>query len=187
MRLTLGRIAELTGGRVRGDAQRVITGVSSLSSAGPGDISFVRDAKAMADAASTKAGALLVREAAAEFKCDLVIVPNPALAFAKLASIAAEERFRRSPGIDATALVAGSAQIGRDCSIGPGCVIEDGARIGERTTLYAGVFIGRGCAIGDECLVYPNVTIREETTIGNRCIIHSNTCLLYTSPSPRDS
>ncbi|HOX38677.1 MAG TPA: UDP-3-O-(3-hydroxymyristoyl)glucosamine N-acyltransferase [Candidatus Brocadiia bacterium] len=177
MRLTLKKIAEMSNGQVRGDPERVITGVASLSSAGAGDISFLRDLKALQAALESKAGAILVKSPCDDIKTDQVITANPSMAFAAIATIVAGERFRRSPGIHATALIAGSARIGRDCSIGPGCVVEDGAEIGDRAALYPNVFIGRGSRIGECSLIYPNVTVREDTLIGKRCIIHSNTSI----------
>jgi len=42
---SLGQLAELLGGSVRGDAQRVITGLATLQDAGPGPLSFLANSQ----------------------------------------------------------------------------------------------------------------------------------------------
>jgi len=79
----------------------------------------------------------------------------------------------RLPGVHPTAIVAPSAQIGRDVAIGPRVVIEDDACIADGVTLMAGVYVGHGVSIGEGALVHPNATLYHGVRIGKRCIIHS--------------
>ena len=58
--LTLGRIAEITGGRLDGDAHLPVTRVAPVSEAGPDEVAFVADRRYVSAAASSRAGAYLV-------------------------------------------------------------------------------------------------------------------------------
>ena len=58
-------------------------------------------------------------------------------------------------------------------------VVEEDVWIGARVILLAGVHIGRGCEVGAGSVV------RSSTPPYS--IVIGNPCLLYTSPSPRDS
>ena len=58
--VTTGEIAELVEGEYRGDRSRRITGARTLKDAGPGDISFLANARYQSQLATTAAGAVLV-------------------------------------------------------------------------------------------------------------------------------
>ena len=73
-------------------------------------------------------------------------------------------------------------------------IIGDGNTIREYTTINTGTVGGGGVTkIGDNTLLMIGVHIAHDCVIGNNVVIANNvplgghvTCLLYTSPSPRD-
>jgi UDP-3-O-[3-hydroxymyristoyl] glucosamine N-acyltransferase len=128
--------------------------------------------------ANTRAGLIFVTDGVTGEGHPHVIVKNPQLAFAKILEVIEKDRSKDCvPGIHSTAIIAPTATLGKDVSIGPYVVIEAGAAIGDRTRVDAHTYIGSRTVIGNDCLVYPRVTIRENVVIGNRVIVHSGTVI----------
>ncbi|MFN3466331.1 MAG: UDP-3-O-(3-hydroxymyristoyl)glucosamine N-acyltransferase, partial [Candidatus Brocadiales bacterium] len=112
-----------------------------------------------------------------EFRRPQIVVENPFLSFVKILEVFSQEKTRRPVGIHPTALVAETATIGREVSIGAYSVIEEGATIGDRVTIYPMVYVGQNTNIGESTLIYPRVSIRENVSIGKQVIIHSGTTI----------
>ena len=168
----LKEIADLVGGEVIGDDQVLITGIHSLLEASPGEISFFGDPRYKESLKETKASALLVAAFTDLYAGPQVVVPNPALAYARVASLFA---FAREPGQrrGEKAFIHKSARIGEDVSIYPFVYVGEEAVIGDHTTLYAGVFVGDRVRIGNSTVIHPNVSIMHDCVIGNEVIIHA--------------
>jgi UDP-3-O-[3-hydroxymyristoyl] glucosamine N-acyltransferase len=103
-------------------------------------------------------------------------VKRPKLAFALVAEVLHPLK-KRDPGIDRSAVVAESAQIGADVYVGPQSVIESDAKVGKGTRIESGVVIGAGAQIGEECVLYPNVVLYDGVTIGERVVLHVGVCI----------
>ena len=86
---TVRSLAEMVGGVVLGDgAETVITGVSDLKSAGPGDISFLGNAKYEGQARASRAGAILAEPAdAAKLPGTRIQVESPSTAFTRITAL----------------------------------------------------------------------------------------------------
>ncbi len=90
-RFSLEEICRSVGGTVLGDAHVVITGVNSLEAAGSGDISFFSDRRYRKGLEKTRATAVIVREMSPVFKGSQILIPDPALAFARAAGLFARK------------------------------------------------------------------------------------------------
>lgn len=172
MGMTLEEIAKAVGGEAAGDKDLVITGINSLSDAGPSEISFFSDRRYQDNLRTTRAGALLISQKTDGFKGPQIIVPHVELAYARAAALLAPPASRHA-GISPEAVVHEKSLIGKDVSIYPLAYVAEGAEIGDGTTLFPGVFVGEGAKIGKKCLIYPNVAILDRCIIGNNVIIHS--------------
>ncbi len=170
--MKLKEIAEIIGGQLIGDGEIEITGVSGLSEAKAGDISFLTGTKLVAEAGKSRASAIIVNKAVEGMDKPQVAVGNPQLAFAQLLG-----HFYVKPhpylGISEKAVVSPSAEIGENVTIYPFAYICDKAVIGKDSIIYPGAYVGEKSVIGEGCLIYPNVTIRDGVTIGKRVIIHA--------------
>jgi len=171
-------IAEAVGGRVAGDGEKEVARVASLSGAGAGDLSFVEDAKFVAAASQSKAGALIVGDfdAAALNGRTLIICRNPRLAFAK-AGTALARAAERPSGVDKTAVVHGSANLGEKVSVGALAYVGPRVKIGRGTTVGPGCMLLGEVEIGEDCELVARVTIYPKTKIGNRAVIHAGAVL----------
>jgi len=170
--IRLDEIGKAVAGRILGAADTIVSGVSSLSEAGPGDLSFVTTDRFVKAARASEAAAFVVGRPIAELNRPQIVVSNPAYAFACVV-----QQFFVTPyrprGIAEQIVRGAEVQVGPDASIWPFVTLRDRARIGARVTLYPGVFIGEDAVVGDETVLYPNVTVREGCVIGRRVIIHS--------------
>jgi UDP-3-O-[3-hydroxymyristoyl] glucosamine N-acyltransferase len=169
---SLKELADLVGGQVIGDDQVLITGVNSLDKATEGDISFFFEIRLQNQVKETKASALLVSESVEIFSGPQIVVSDPKLAYAKVASVFAPP-IPRFPGISNNAVIDESSSIGEDASIYPMVYVGKDAVIGDSVTLFPGSFIGDRVRIGHGTVLYPNVTVLEDCIVGNNVIIHA--------------
>ncbi len=175
MSLTVAEIAGRIGGTLEGPGAAVVTGVASLHDARTDQISFLSQPKYARDMAGTHAAAVILRP---DWQGDtaagaLIRVANPDAAFAQVTLLLANPPIVAAPGIHPTAVIAPTARLGKDVSIGPYCVIEAGAQVGDRTVLVAHVYIGQSALVGEDCRFYPFVSLREYVRVGDRVILHN--------------
>jgi UDP-3-O-[3-hydroxymyristoyl] glucosamine N-acyltransferase len=169
-------IARLVSGELRGDPDIEIKGVSGISEAEEGDITFLSNIRYLKDCYKSRASCVIVKEFVDDLKRPQIKVKNPYYAFALLL-----EHFypgvKEKEGISPMAHVSEGARIGRGVTIYPFVYISEGAEIGDETVLFPFVFVGRGSVLGSSCRVYSNVTIREGVRIGDRVIIHAGSVI----------
>jgi UDP-3-O-[3-hydroxymyristoyl] glucosamine N-acyltransferase len=173
--LTLAEVARIAEGEVEGDASLAVRGVKPLDEAGPGDLSFVAEARYFPYIHASQAGALLVArgsEAPLKAGTPVVRVDDPRRALARVLAALYPET-RPAPGVHPTAVLGEGARVAETASVGAYAVIGDGSTVGERARIGAHVVIGRDCAVGDDAVIHPQVTLYDGTTVGERSIIHS--------------
>lgn len=177
---TVAQIADLLGAVVRGDAQRVISGVAGLADADEQDISYLASDAFLRQFRQTRAAAVVVSKTVklpANCRPTVLIVDDAELAMIRVLEMFAPPTPRPAPGIDPAARVAPDAVVAESAAIGPMVVVGRRSRIGPRSVIHAGVFIGDDVLIGQDCEIFPNVVVRERITIGDRVIIHAGSVL----------
>jgi len=174
--LTLKEIADIIGGNVLGDDQVLITGINSLDEASQGEISFFADPRFQDSLIKTKASALLVSKMTDIYEGPQVIVSNPMLSYAKVATLFSSP-LPRFPGVSDKAFVHESSRIGKDVSIYPLVYVGEDTAIGDHVVLFPGVFVGDRVKIGSNTVIYPNVTIMHGCRIGSEVIVHAGTVI----------
>ena len=174
---TAKEIAEMLNGIIKGDENRVISGVSSLKEANSSQVSFLGNKKYHHQLAPSKAGVVLLSKDVEneELPPDktYIVCENVDLAFSQVIGLFAPPPVEYPRNIHPTAAVDPGAVIGRNVHIGANAVVEKGAIICDNTCICAGAYIGHDVKIGCGTLIYPNVTILSRCTVGNKCIIHS--------------
>ncbi|MBM3857107.1 MAG: UDP-3-O-(3-hydroxymyristoyl)glucosamine N-acyltransferase, partial [Verrucomicrobia bacterium] len=151
-----------------------ISGFASLRDAQGGELSFFYSPRYLQELRQTKAAAILVPLAFEEEHDSILIkVKDPSTAFDSIIrALAKHEEHQPKSGIHPTALIASTAQIGRDVCIAAYAVIEEGVVIGDRSVIGAHAFVGAHTKIGEDSLLHPHVTVRERCLLGNRVILH---------------
>lgn len=170
----VGVLAELVGGKVRGNADLLISGVAPLDRAGSGEISFLANPKYRSQLDETRADVVIVHPSLdGEVGHTLLLCANPYLAFAKILAYF-HPAPNLPPGVHPAATVDPAAIIAPTATVSAGCVVGAGARIGSGSVLHANVTVYPQAEIGSDCIVHSGVVIRERCVIGNRVILQPN-------------
>jgi UDP-3-O-[3-hydroxymyristoyl] glucosamine N-acyltransferase len=170
---TLGELAEHLSARLVGDPAVRITGLGSLAQAGRGELSHLSSPAYRKALAASRAEAVILAEAdLGLWQGAALVVERPYLAFAR-----ASQLFDAAPelaeGVDGTARVHASAQLGSGVRIGPGAVVGAGTRIGDGSRLFANVVVGDDCELGAGVRLMPGAVLYDRVRLGARCIVHS--------------
>ncbi|MCF7792174.1 MAG: UDP-3-O-(3-hydroxymyristoyl)glucosamine N-acyltransferase [Victivallales bacterium] len=177
---TAKELAELLNGELIGNEHTEISGVSGLENATGNELSFLNEKNYYKKLAKSKAGVVIIphdigislADDKSWIKCE-----NPTMAFSKVIELFAPPIIEYPKTVHPAAVVAESAEIGKNCHIGANAVIGENARIGNNTNICAGAVICENVEIGENCLIYHGVVIRDYCELGNNVIIHPNTTI----------
>jgi UDP-3-O-[3-hydroxymyristoyl] glucosamine N-acyltransferase len=168
---SLAEIVARFGGELKGDGQRVVSGLATLETARPDQLAFLANPKYRSQLAATQAGAvILAAEMAADCPAAAIVTPQPYLYFARVSQWLAETP-PPPPGIHPSAVV--ECAVPASVSIGPQCWIGPDVEIGENVVIGAQCRIGAGAAVGADSLLHAGVTVYHGCRIGRRAIVHS--------------
>jgi UDP-3-O-[3-hydroxymyristoyl] glucosamine N-acyltransferase len=156
----------------KGDGERIIDGVGTLSGAGPTQLSFLSNSKYSAQLATTQAGVVVLNsEAAASCPTAALVARDPYVAYAHIAALF-EHRAAAPAGIHASAVVAAGARVSATASIGPCCVVDEGAVIEDGVVLGPHCIVGPQCMVGAQSRLVARVTLVTRVTLGKRVLVH---------------
>ena len=149
-----------------------VSGLASLASAGPADLTFISDVRHLELALASKAGAFICApDIADKLQRPCLLHDKPYLGYARASALF---RYRAvTSGIDPSARMAPDAQLGANVSVGANVVIGAAVRIGDNVSLGHNSVIGDGCQIGNDTCLSSNVTLYHGVRIGQKCLIHS--------------
>jgi UDP-3-O-[3-hydroxymyristoyl] glucosamine N-acyltransferase len=149
----LSVLAELTGTRVIGDANALVTGINEIHRVEPGDLTFVDHPKYYDKALNSAATFILINKEV-----------EPPVSKALLFS---EDPFRDYVALTRRFMpfVVSSSPIHPDAVIGEGTIIQPN------------VSVGPGVVIGRDCIIHSGVVIYDHTIIGDRVVVHANSVL----------
>lgn len=171
--LLVRELAAQIGGRVRGDHDRPVAGVSTPEAAGPTDLVCIGHIDELGRLSRSRAAAAIVPPG--------VLVPapivgieveHPALAMAKAIDLLVPP-VRAWRTISPQAAIASSAYLAEGVGVGPFSVIGEGARIGRHVEIHAGVSVGAGCEIADGTVLHSGVRLYPGAILGQRVIVHA--------------
>jgi UDP-3-O-[3-hydroxymyristoyl] glucosamine N-acyltransferase len=121
---------------------------------------------------STRASAIIIAKEAPHLPISSLRTDNPYLAFARSIDLFYKPP-TYPPGIHPTAVIARTARIGRNPSIGAFCVICDDVQIGDQARLHSHVTLYPGVRIGDHFVAHSHVAVREYSEIGDRVVLQN--------------
>jgi UDP-3-O-[3-hydroxymyristoyl] glucosamine N-acyltransferase len=177
MELTVKQLAQRLNAELIGDGGGVIRTIGPIAAAGTETLTFLADAKHLAELKKSQCGAVMVSKAIEEFSQPQLIVKSVNAALIDALKIFAPKLEPVKQGVDASAKVAKDVKIGKDVSIGPFAVIETGVEIGDDTIIGAGCKIGQNTKIGRSTRLDCNVVVYHNCAIGNNVIIQANTVI----------
>ncbi|MCJ7616577.1 MAG: UDP-3-O-(3-hydroxymyristoyl)glucosamine N-acyltransferase, partial [Desulfobacterales bacterium] len=127
MKISLKKIAELVGGRSKGNSEKIITGIAPFNEASSDHITFADNKKLLKKIDETNAGAVIVPSGFEESSKDIVIVDNPRVAFAKIIGLfhppSRPDYSNSTDGICSNTYIGNNFVCGENVSIAPFVVI----------------------------------------------------------------
>jgi UDP-3-O-[3-hydroxymyristoyl] glucosamine N-acyltransferase len=172
VQITLKEIALLLGGTIIGSDNIIITNIRSIEEAGQGDITFIANKKYLKQLKTTAASAILATVDVRVEGKNLVIVPDPYVAFGQLLTFFHPVEHSHN-GISRDAYIEEGASVSPAATVFPRAYVSRGAKIEKGAVIYPGVFIGSNASIGENSILYANVTVYSGSLIGKRVILHS--------------
>jgi UDP-3-O-[3-hydroxymyristoyl] glucosamine N-acyltransferase len=170
--MKLGDLARELNCELRGSPETEIDGVAGIEEATATQLTFVSNPKYHSKIPSTRAGAIVVSRDAPDTGLPTLLSDNPYLAFARAIPL-----FYRppsvTPGIHPTAIIAETAELGENHSIGAHAVIGDGVRVGRNAVVYPNVVIYPHARIGNGFVAHSNAVVREHCRLGDRVILQN--------------
>lgn len=179
MEFTASQIANFINGRIIGDEQALITGVSPIESGQQGHLSFVAQQRFADRIADSKCSVIIVSEnllTQQDYQPTIIAVEDAYLSFQVLMNLYQEMQDKRS-GIEQGAVFHETAKVGENVYVGAFTCVSEKVTIGDGTQLYPQVYIGKNVKIGKNCVLYSGVRVYDYCVIGDNCIIHSNTVI----------
>ncbi|CQD37871.1 UDP-3-O-(3-hydroxymyristoyl)glucosamine N-acyltransferase [Yersinia mollaretii] len=175
--IRLADLAQQLDAQVHGDGDLVITGIASMHSAQPEQITFLSNSRYQEQLATCHAGAVVLTEADLPFcKSAALVVKNPYLTYARMAQIM-DTTPQPAQDIAPSAVISSQATLGENVSVGANAVIESGVVLGDNVVIGAGCFIGKNTHIGAGSRLWANVSVYHEVVIGQNCLIQSGTVI----------
>ncbi|AJI94848.1 UDP-3-O-[3-hydroxymyristoyl] glucosamine N-acyltransferase LpxD [Yersinia ruckeri] len=175
--IRLADLAQQLDAQVYGDGDIVITGIASMHSAQPKQITFLSNSRYREQLATCQASAVVLTEEDLPYcKVAALVVKNPYLTYARMAQIM-DTTPQPAQDIAPSAVISPEATLGSQVSIGANAVIESGVVLGDNVVIGAGCFIGKNARIGAGSRLWANVSVYHEVEIGQYCLIQSGTVI----------
>lgn len=170
---TISEIAAALGAEAVGDGALAVTGLSEPAGAAPDQLALAMAPKYTAKLAEGAAQAAVLAAGTDWQALGLraaILVGRPRYAMAGLTA-AMDPGPEIAPGIHPTAVIDGTARIGKGAAIGPFVVIGRGVVIGPGARIGPHVTIAEEARIGDTALIHAGVRIGARVVIGHRAIL----------------
>lgn len=179
MEFTAAQIAGFIDGKIIGDGNAQIKGVSPIERGEAGHLSFVAQSRFAPYLDSTACSVLVVSENLLEdkkYKPTIIAVKDAYLSFQVLMNLYEQMRGKKT-GIEQGSSIHETAELGGDIYVGAFTYISERAKIGDGSQIYPQVFIGKNVKIGKNCRIDSGVRIYDYSVIGDNCTIHSNSVI----------
>ena len=164
--MTLAEIAKALNCDLEGDGDLPISGVAPIDEAQPGELTFLANRKYQKSLRSTRASAVIVSREFPPLTISTLRSGNPYLSFAQSIDLFYKAPLP-PPGIHATAVIADTAVIGSNPSVGPFVIVDREVVIGDNAVLHPHVVIYSGVTIGHDFTAHSHACVRENCSIGN--------------------
>ena len=175
MNISIKAAADLIGGKIFGNDEIEISNIAKIEDAKSGELTFLYSPAYEKFLVTTQAAVVVIKSSFNKIREDItyIEVENP-----QSAMLSIIDKFFKPEilvvGIDPTASVHESVELGKNVTLGKNVVVSQNCKIGNNSAILHNTVLMENVEVGNDTLIYPNVTIRENCTIGNNVIIHSN-------------
>lgn len=179
MEFTASQIASFIDGRIIGEGNALITGVSPIENGEEGHLSFIAQERFSEYLDTSKCSVLVVSEKLLNkesYKPTIIAVKDGYLAFQVLMNLYQKMQEKKS-GVEQGSFFHESAEIGENVYVGAFSYISEKVKIGDETQIFPQVYIGKNVKIGKNCTIYSGARIYDFCVLGDHCIVHSNSVI----------
>ncbi|RQD73005.1 MAG: UDP-3-O-(3-hydroxymyristoyl)glucosamine N-acyltransferase [Halanaerobium sp. MSAO_Bac5] len=177
-RIKAAVLADYSDSELRGDPELLIDSARGIKECTEHSATFA-DSSEYLSRALNSAAALIITKAELldnleleSFDKTFLLNDNPRRVFAQTAQLLTARPYYTAK-ISKKAVIADSAELGKNISVHPGVIISANAVIADNTILAPGVIIGPNVKIGSDCLFHPGVIIERDSEIAEKVIIQS--------------
>ena len=172
----LHELAAIIKAELAGDPDAIVGSAQQFETAAEGDVTLATRPAFLDKINESRATAIIVPAPIENCSRNLLIAPNPKLAFARAITVLHGVQYSPT-GVSGDLIVGDDTKLGADLSVYPRVTIGRRVTIGDRVTLHSGVVIGDECSIGSDTVIHSNVSIYHKCQIGSRVVIHSGTVI----------
>ncbi|MBD3379144.1 MAG: UDP-3-O-(3-hydroxymyristoyl)glucosamine N-acyltransferase [Candidatus Omnitrophica bacterium] len=177
MKITVKMAASYIKAEVIGDGGLEVKGLRAPDFAREGDITFAVTEEGFKAAARSKASCVLSTEEKKGYPKTILKVDDMKKAAVMLYNAMLTVMPPEKGSVHPTAVIAETADIGRNVGVGPNAVIGENVKIGKDSSIGAGCVLEENVSMGEGCKLKANVTVCSDTRIGKKVIIHSGTVI----------
>ena len=170
-------LAKIFDGKIIGDENLIINGISSIENAKQGDLTFLSNKKYSKYLEKSKASSIVIDksiEIPKNSNKTFLIVEDSYMTFTLILTEVNKKISKNKKGIEEPNFINKKSKIGKETYIGAFSYIGERAEIGDLSKIYPYSYIGDNVKIGNNSIIYPGVKIYNDTEIGNNCSIHAN-------------
>jgi UDP-3-O-[3-hydroxymyristoyl] glucosamine N-acyltransferase len=172
MTRTAGELAKYLDVRLEGNPRQEVSGAADPARARASDLIYLDSPKHRERVAKSAAVCVLSRPGVRLPGKTILEAADPKFAFAKAADWLLPKPATQA-AVHPTAIVAATAKLAENVSVGPYVVVEEDAEIGAGTAIEAFCFLGRRTRVGKDCRLHPRVTLYAGARLGNRVELHA--------------
>ncbi|MCH7988291.1 MAG: UDP-3-O-(3-hydroxymyristoyl)glucosamine N-acyltransferase [Planctomycetes bacterium] len=184
MTVTVETLAEMLSAiEYRGDGEVPVENAASFDKAGPGEVTFVKDAPKLKSLGTSLASAVILPKHLVDslpeqnLPMAIIVVEDALAAFVQVLEHFSPRRSLSQVGLSPAAVIDSTVTIGDNANIFPAAQICADVVIGNNCTILPGVYIGPGCRLGDDVTLHPNVVLYDSVILGHRVTIHSSSVI----------
>lgn len=180
MEFTIGKIAKMLKGEVKGNQDTKINMLAKIQDARNGQIAFLANPKYEHYIYTTNASAVIVQKGfhpKKEVATTLILVDDPYLGFTVLLEEYHKLISFQKTGIEQPSFIGENTSTGKNIYRGAFSYIGTNVKIGDNVKIYPHVFVGDNTHIGSNTILHPNVKLYANTRVGNNCVIHAGTVI----------
>jgi len=173
-------LAKIFDGKVVGDENLLVKGISSIENATKGDLTFLSNKKYSRYLDKTKASSIVIDKSIKlpeNSKKTFLVVEDSYMTFTLILTEVNKKLTKNKIGIEEPNFINKNSKIGQKTYIGAFSYIGEGVEIGDSSKIYPYSYIGDNVKIGNNSIIYPGVKIYEKSEIGNNCAIHANSVI----------
>jgi len=181
MTLTITQLAALCQATViSGDGNTSIESAADIMSAQAHQVTVLSDMKYAKHLKNSQAAACFIAldNTVTDAPAQLVLLAcaDPEISFLTAIKQLYPEK-KRTAHICTQTVIAESAVLGAEVSVGAFSTIGEACVIGDNSVIYPGVHIGNRVKLGQNCVIHPQVVIYDDSELGDNVIIHAGSVI----------